>query len=92
MSAAKESFVYVKGDTAKKPVDPAKQPEGTDLVMVLASGKEIDLKDGFFQPVDEAAVAARKASMGPAEVAKLAEDKAKAKAKADAKAKEDSDK
>ena len=81
MTEAKKSFVYVKGDASKTPVDPKAQGLGTDLVMVLVSGKEVDLKSGFFKTVDEAAVAARKASMGPEEEGALAAKKAKALAK-----------
>lgn len=81
MSDGKKSFVYVKGDASKTPVDPKAQPVGTDLVLVLASGKEVEVKAGLFRPADEAAAAARKASMGPTEDAELFADKNKVQAK-----------
>ena len=67
MNDRKKSFVYVKSDATKTPVDPKVQATGTDLVFVLASGKEIEVKAGFFKPVDDAASADRKISMGPEE-------------------------
>jgi hypothetical protein len=34
-------FVYVQGDATKTPVDPTKQPEGTILVRVTGTDREV---------------------------------------------------
>jgi hypothetical protein len=43
---APTSFVYVTGDRKKTPVDPGTQPQGTELTLVLESGREIPYAQG----------------------------------------------
>jgi hypothetical protein len=62
-----KSFVYLKGDEKKAAIDPAAQKAGVEMVLVLPSGKEIEVKAGEFKLVDKKAVEDRKAAMGPEE-------------------------
>lgn len=69
MATESKKFVYVKGDEAKAHVDPSTQAKGTELVLVLSSGKEVSFKAGDVKFADKEAAAAYKAANGEAEAA-----------------------